>query len=145
MAENKNRFLIDGTLYAKTTRPWGPNAKGMSGEFFYYAVEVATPVNWTVEGKERSTVRKDLIKFMVPRGFDMDSFEIADPITIRFNLKGHEYAKKDGGKDYGLEANAEYIAFTDVNRQGAKRDAVFTPPTPGLDIAPFLTEDDLPF
>lgn len=137
MGENPNDHKVDGVLYAKHVRTWENKVKNTHGEFLYYVLEIPTPKRWTNEaGKEQSVTKKDLVKFMLPRGFDPDTFEIADPITINFTLAGKEYAKKDNsGKDYFLELNANNIRFTDINRKIVNKDDTFTG-------APLVTPDD---
>jgi len=131
MAERVNEFTISGTLYDKPVRKWVSEAKGTNGEFFYYVLDIPTPTRWNDDktGKERSTIKYNLVKFMLPKGFDPAEFEIKDEITIEFKLDGHEYAKRDGsGKDYGLELKATRISFSDINRKHINRDKVFVTP-----------------
>lgn len=145
MADNPNDHKVDGVLYAKHIRTWENKAKGTHGEFQYYILEIPTPKRWTTEeGKEQSVTKKELVKFMLPRGFYTDTFEIADPITIEFTLSGKEYAKKDNsGKDYFLELNATSIKFTDVNRKHIHKNDPFAVDTPTE--GPQNNPDDLPF
>jgi len=143
MGENQNDHKVDGVLYAKHVRTWENKVKGTHGEFLYYVLEIPTPKSWTEKAKkegekdsQKFIVKKDLVKFMLPRGFDPDTFEMADPLTIEFSLSGKEYAKKDNsGKDYFLELNATNIRFTDINRKRVNKDDTFTG-------APLVTPDD---
>jgi len=152
MAERVNEFTISGTLYDKPIRKWTSEAKGTSGSFLYYILDIPTPTRWNDDktGKERSTIKYNLVKFLLPKGFDPAEFEIKDEITIDFKLDGHEYAKRDGsGKDYGLELKATRISFSDINRRHVNRDKVFVTPDQKMSDIPTSSADenldDLPF
>jgi hypothetical protein len=154
MAENKNDFIVDGILYAKPIRKWSNASKGTSGQFEYYVLEIATPKRWEVEGKERSVTKKELVKFLLPRGQDLDAYSIGDALTIAFTLSGREYAstRSETGKDFGLELNATSVKFSDINRErtNPKRDPVFQTPEDKAKISDPESgnndiPDDLPF
>jgi hypothetical protein len=138
-----NEFTIDGTLYHKETRTVvGKKDPTKNYDFNSYVLEIDSPMTWQKDGREITTVKKELVKFALPFGFPPETFSIGDFVQVRFKLTGREFDKRDGtGKGYSTEPQATYIKHGDLDANDArpvaqvakektKEENVFIPPDP---------------
>lgn len=147
-----NEHPITGTLYSKITRTaTGKKAKNLGKiyEFYYYILEVPTRKTWTVEGKERSIEKKELIKFSLPQGVNPDDFAVGDHLKLAFTITGNEWVNRDGVKDVINENKILRIGFDDIqngasdSRHNPGREKVFVPQS--MNTESNIDDDNLPF
>lgn len=146
MADIKNYFSIDGTLYAKNKRTVkGVKDASQTYEFKSIILEVKTTKK--IKTKDDKYIDKDfseLPEFDLGYGVDYDAYEIGDPITVKFAVEGREYKGKDGEKKIMTKLKALFINFSIIDGKPAKvKDEVFIAPDPTVSDDEGL--NDLPF
>lgn len=147
MADNKFN-KIDGILYAKPVKS-GKRKDGGDYSVPQIVLEIDSSYN-NAEGNR--ITNKYLMIFDLSKATKetLDLYDISDPITVSFVMKGREYPKKDGTKGYDNAMLVTKIEHSSIDSGNFKSKPItketYKQPIPP---APIPVEDDevldLPF
>lgn len=147
MAENKFN-KIDGVLYGK---PVKSGKKRDGGDYSIPQIVLEIDSSYTnSDGKRISNQYLMIFDLSKATKESLDLYEVKDPITVSFIMKGKEFTKKDGTKGYDNALLATKIEHSAIDSGNFKSKPITKetykeaiPPAP-MPVEPDF-DDDLPF